>query len=132
MATILLPIKTEYVKRILSGEKTFEYRKCKPKQNIDKIVIYETSPKKRVVGFAEVKGVITDTPARLWESTRKSGGITKKKYMEYFCGKDEAYAYILGKVHECKNEIRLKQIGISQSPQSYMYLDDNQFRKIKE
>ena len=130
MANILLSIKTEYVSKILSGEKTFEYRKRIPKQAVDKIVIYETSPKKKIVGVVEVKGVVSDTPIHLWEGTSKNGGISKKDYLKYFAESKEAYAFALGNIIAIKQNCELSQLGINQPPQSYCYLNDNQMKKL--
>jgi len=130
MATILLSIKAEYVSRILSGEKTFEYRKRIPKQSIDRIVIYETSPKKRIVGIADVRGVVSDTPDHLWNSTGRKGGISKEAYMEYFSGSVKAYAFELKNITKTKHDFELNQLGINQPPQSYYYMSDEQMRML--
>ena len=47
MCTILLPIKPEYANKIVDQTKLYEYRKSICKRNIDKIVIYSTSPVKK-------------------------------------------------------------------------------------
>lgn len=48
---VLLSIKPEFVEKIFSGEKRFEYRKSIFKQqNIDTIVIYSTMPVGMIVG----------------------------------------------------------------------------------
>ena len=132
MAAILLSIKPQYVEKILSGVKAFEYRKHIPKQEIDLIVIYETSPQKRIVGIAEVKGILKDTPKGLWESTKEKGGVTKKAYMEYFKVSKEAYAFILGPIRKFKNNYELDQLGVSQPPQSYVYINDKQMGLFDE
>ena len=50
MGKILLSIKPIYVNKILNGTKKYEYRKRKPKRNdIGKLIIYSTSPIKKVV-----------------------------------------------------------------------------------
>lgn len=132
MASILLSIKSEYVDKILSGEKKYEFRKHRPKQSIEKIVIYETSPKKRIVGLADVVGIISDTPERLWGKTCKNGGISKDAFMEYYGGAKEAYAFELGKITLPKKSFELSQLGISQPPQSYVYLNDEQMKMVME
>ena len=54
MSKILIPIKPEYVDKILSGNKKYEYRKIKPKRKVDKMIIYSTYPIMKVVGEVEV------------------------------------------------------------------------------
>ena len=46
MHKILISIKPEYVKRILSGEKMYEYRKRVP-ADVKTVVIYATAPVKK-------------------------------------------------------------------------------------
>ena len=76
MCKILMPINTEYVDEILSGNKKYEYRKIKAKRkNIDKMVIYSTSPIMRVVAEVDVEGIIEDSPEKLWEKTKEYSGI---------------------------------------------------------
>ena len=64
-----MSIKREYVEKILSGEKCFEYRKVAPKLNVDKIIIYSTSPIKKVVGEVVVKNILIEDKEELWNKT---------------------------------------------------------------
>ena len=49
MRKILISINPEHVAKILSGEKKFEYRTKDAKRDVDSLIIYETTPVKRVV-----------------------------------------------------------------------------------
>ena len=122
MCTILLPIKPEYANKIIEQKKLYEYRKNICKRKIDKIVIYSTSPVKRVVAEVEVKSVLSNTPNKLWKETKQYSGISKTKYMKYFKNKKIAFAYELGKILIYKQPKMLEDIGINYYPQSYVYL----------
>lgn len=122
MCTILLPIKPEYANKIVNQTKLYEYRKNICKRYIDKIVIYSTSPVKRIVAEVEVKSIISNTPNKLWDETKQYSGISKIKYMKYFANKNIAFAYELGKVIVYEKPKKLKDIGINYYPQSYVYL----------
>ncbi len=124
MCTILLPIKPEYAKKIVNKTKIYEYRKSKCKKNVDKIVIYCTSPVKKIIAEVEVKSIISNTPIKLWNDTKEFSGISKSKYMKYFENKDTAFAYELGNVILYDIPKTLNDIGINYYPQSYIYLDD--------
>lgn len=124
MCTILLPIKPEYAKKIVNKTKIYEYRKSKCKKNVDKIVIYCTSPVKKIIAEVEVKSIISNTPIKLWNDTKEFSGISKSKYMKYFENKDTAFAYELGNVILYDISKTLNDIGINYYPQSYIYLDD--------
>lgn len=124
MCTILLPIKPEYANKIVEQTKLYEYRKTKCKKDIDRIVIYSTSPIKKVIAEVEVKEIISNSPNQLWKDTKDCSGISKKKYMKYFENKDIAFAYKLGEVIVYDTPKTLKDLGINYYPQSYVYLDN--------
>ena len=47
MSRMLLSIKPEYVNKIISGKKKYEFRKFHCREGIDTIVIYATAPMKK-------------------------------------------------------------------------------------
>ena len=124
MCTILLPIKPEYVDRIIDQSKLYEYRKKRCKQKVDKIVIYCTAPVKKIVAEVLVEDLISSSPNQLWNITKQHAGISKSKYMEYFENNDTAFAYKLGKVTKYEKAMTLEEIGINYYPQSYVYLNN--------
>ena len=130
MSKVLLSIKPEYVQRILTGEKKFEFRKRLANKPVDIIVIYATSPVMKIVGEVKVKGILEKAPSVLWEQTKKNAGITRKKYREYFAGCKKAFAYELDEVVKYTNGTNLEEIGIYQAPQSFVYITDEQYKKI--
>ncbi|MGE4714260.1 ASCH domain-containing protein [Bifidobacterium breve] len=68
----ILSIRPEYVDRILSGEKKYEFRKrIFKREDVDTIVIYSTSPCCRVVAEASIAEIIQDSPERIWKKTKK-------------------------------------------------------------
>ena len=124
VGTILLSIKPEYCLRILNGEKKFEFRKHIAQNNVNKIVIYSTSPEKAVVGEVEVIGVLSMKKTPLWEMTKENAGISREKYRAYFKECDTAYAYRLGKAIRYDKPRELSEYGITQAPQSFVYLEN--------
>lgn len=120
---ILLSIKPEYANKIISGEKKYEFRKILPKQLVESIVIYITSPCCKIIGEVQVKGTITNTVSKIWNQTKGNTGISHKKYLQYFKDKETANAFVLGKVTLYKEEKELSQLGIRHAPQSFVYLE---------
>lgn len=119
---IIISINHEYVEKIISGEKKFEYRTKVAKKDVDKIIIYETTPVKKVVAEAEILGVLIMKPSELWELTKNQAGTTKSFFMSYFKGRDVAYAYKLGRVKVYKRPMKLSFFGLKSAPQSFVYL----------
>ena len=122
---IVISINPEYVRKIISGIKKYEYRTKAAKKDIDKIIIYETKPVKKIVAEAEILEVLEMEPNELWKKTYKNSGTTKKFFDQYFENRSIAYAYKLGKIKVYEKPIELSDIGIMNAPQSFMYLKNN-------
>ena len=119
---ILLSIKPEYASKIISGEKTYEFRKKLPRLPVEAIVIYSTAPYCKIIGEVHVKGTITNTVSKIWNDTKGNTGISYKKYLQYFKGKKIAHAFVLGKVKVYNEKKELSEFGIRHAPQSFIYL----------
>ena len=119
---VLMSIKPKFVEEIFSETKTFELRKKIFKSSINTIVIYSSSPKKKVVGEIIIDKIISSTPKLLWKSYKNNLGISEKEYFEYYKNSKVAYAIKIKKVIKYKKELELKDFGIEKAPQSYQYI----------
>ena len=119
---MLMSIHPEHVAKILSGEKKFEYRRIAAKQDVDSLIIYETTPVQRVVAEVKIIEVIELPPEELWEETCTQSGISKAFFDEYFKGRSIGYAYRLGEVIAYDSPRELSFYGIKAAPQSFVYL----------
>ena len=119
---IIVSINPEYVEKILNGEKKFEYRTKAAKEDINKIIIYETKPIMKVVAEVEILGVIATSPEELWNQTKNQSGITKSFFDKYFKDKQVAYAYKLGEVKVYEKPKSLSHFGLRMAPQSFAYV----------
>lgn len=122
MKKILISINPEHVENILSGIKKYEYRKVAAKDDISSIIIYETTPVKRVVAEAEIIDVLMCGPEELWGLTKEGSGISKKFFDKYFKDKEVAYAYKLGEIKVFETPKTLSDFGIRTAPQSFVYV----------
>ena len=123
MRKILISINPEHVAKILSGEKRFEYRTKAAKKDVDSLIIYETTPVKRVVAEAKIIEVIELPPEELWEETKEFSGISKGFFDLYFREREVAYAYRLGEVKAYDEPRELSFYGVKSAPQSFVYLN---------
>lgn len=120
---VLLSIKPEYVEKIFSGVKKYEYRRSIFKnKEIETVVIYSTFPVKKIVGEFKIKNIVKDLPEKLWELAPENTGIDKRKFMEYFDDKKEGYAIEIGKIEIYKTPKLLEELSIKKAPQSFLYL----------
>lgn len=108
---------------LIDGTKKFEFRRRVSSKSVDKIVIYSTSPIQRVIGEAEVVEVLKMKPSPLWEVSKKEAGISRAKFRAYFSGCADAYAYKLGKITKYDTPKTLMDYGITQAPQSFIFVD---------
>jgi predicted transcriptional regulator len=123
LSAILLSINPEYVEKIFMGIKKYEFRKSVSKVPVNKIIIYATSPIKKVVGEAIVENILADSPKNIWQQTKNESGVSAKFFNAYYMGKLQAVAYKLGAVTKYDNPKELSSYGISQAPQSFIYLN---------
>lgn len=121
----ILSIKPEYVDRILSGEKKYEFRKrIFKREDVDTIVIYSTSPCCKVVAEARIAEIIYDSPERIWKKTKDNSGIAKEQFMSYFNGREIAYAIRLATVKQLAEPCSLNEYApqVKAAPQSFVYV----------
>ena len=121
---VLLSIKPEFVEKIFSGEKRFEYRKCLFKNhNVDSIVIYSTMPIGRIVGEFKIKAIHKNDPKEIWRRTKKYSGISENFFFNYFKHKTEACAIEILEVKKYKKPINPKKnFPDFVPPQSFCYI----------
>ena len=117
-----MSIKPEYVDKIFSGEKKYEYRKRLCKEKIDTIIVYSSSPIQKVVGELKIKQVLYDKKTIIWNKTNRYGGITKTKYDKYYENCDYAVAYEIEKAILYDKQKDLKDFNVRTAPQSYVYI----------
>lgn len=119
---ILISINPEHVENILNESKKYEYRKIAAKQDISSIIIYETTPVKRVVAEVEIIDVLMLSSENLWKETHSESGISKEFFDQYFQNREVAYAYKLGRVKVYKTPRTLMEYGVKAAPQSFVYI----------
>ena len=127
----LISIHPEHAINIISGIKTYEYRKVLPKRDISSLVLYCTAPVKKIIAMVEVKGRLVASLLDVWNDTSHGSGISYSSYSDYYSGKQNASALVLGNVHRMKSPMDLSDLpGRKSSPQSFYYLDDKDMEAI--
>lgn len=119
---MLLSINPEFVESILQGKKIYEYRKFRCRNDVDKIIIYATAPRKQIVGEAEIANILEDDLLTVWHQTKEYSGITYNFFRKYYKGRKKAVAYQLKNLIVYDKPLTLEDIGVSCAPQSYRYL----------
>lgn len=129
--TILLAIHPEYWELIKIGKKVFEFRRIVPKNAVNRIVFYVTTPIRKIVGYANIKSVLVGSPTKLWARVKHGAGVPKSFFDDYFSGCPEAYAFELNSVYRLSIPLQLLDIrkgGVP--PQSFSYLSQCEAVKL--
>jgi predicted transcriptional regulator len=119
---VLLSIKPEFASKIFIGVKKYEFRRTIFKRDVKKVIVYASSPVKKVIGEFEVGEILFHDIKTLWSKTKKCSGIEKKYFYKYFKDKKNGYAIEIKNYKEYKIPLPLeKDFGIK-PPQSYVYI----------
>jgi type I restriction enzyme S subunit len=126
--TVIISIKPEFVDKIISGEKKYEFRKTiwKKEKNIQRITIYSSSPVRKIVGFFIIEKILKGTPEAIWLHCQEYAGISEEKFFNYFNDIELAYAIKIGRLEIFKKPLDPKEMVQNfKAPQNFMYFRKN-------
>lgn len=124
MKAVLLSIKPEYAHKIFEGTKKYEFRKNIFKdKSVKRIIVYSSSPERKVIGEFEIDTILNDSPAALWILTKDFSGITQEFYNEYFHGREKAFAIKVSSARKYDQKKNLSDFDIMYAPQSFTYVE---------
>ncbi len=127
----LLSIKPEYVEKIISGEKKFEYRKKIFKENVDSVVIYSTMPVGKIIGEFSLNEIICDTPENIWSKTKLFSGVEEEFFNKYFDNVKSGFALKIENLNIYQTPINPKDLFKDfVAPQSFMYIENNHYEQL--
>ena len=120
---VLLSIKPEFAERIFDGSKKYEFRKTIFKKlNVKTVVVYASSPVKRVIGEFDIDTILSDTPENLWKETHAFSGISEEFFFDYFSERSVGFAIKVKKVRRYQTPRCLRTRYKVNPPQSFCYV----------
>lgn len=128
----LLSIRPNYAELIVDGQKTVELRRRFPKSVEQGAValIYCTSPKKAIIGTADIAAVECLPLSKIWSRYGLDARIERKDFDSYFEGCEAGYAILLRNAKRFEKQVGAsklrKQFGFV-APQSFVYLPDKYY-----
>jgi len=128
---LFISIHPEYVEKIITGEKKYEFRKKIFKREVEEVIIYSTRPSKKIECSFEIEEIIQESPSFLWEHLHNDGGINEKDFFNYFGDAEIGYAIKIKNVKKFDEPIIIKNREKIVIPQSFRYLTDEEFELIK-
>lgn len=132
-AVALLPIRPEYASAIMRGDKRVEFRRRGFSRDVEFVVVYASSPVKRILGFFRVSEVAAGHPEELWDRYSEVGAIDLEAYTAYYAGAEQGVAIEIERVCVLQNPVPLSVLGESMKPpQSFQYIDHSDLHRITE
>ena len=130
---VFLPIKPKYANKIISGEKKVEFRKVEFKNNVNNLIIYASSPVKKIIAVCDVVRIRKNTPKELWKLYENVSGISYLEYNNYFKNKLFAIAIELENIHVLNEPLGISEFEETDFvPQSFMYMKNKTVANLKD
>lgn len=128
----LMAIHPQYAEAILDGRKRVEFRKRPLAADVSTVVIYATTPVKRIVGEFTVGRTVLARPSRLWEIAGEDGAIDPEAYTSYFAGSDNAAGLVVAAARRYPRSVALAELEPTPAvPQSFTYLPPARLDEIR-
>lgn len=118
---VILSIKPEFVEKIISGEKKFEFRRKIFKRDVVSVIVYASAPIKAVVGEFTIDYIINYNLNLLWKLTQREAGISEDFFYKYFKNIEKGYAIKIKEFKKYNEPQDIKDYGLKYPPQSYVY-----------
>lgn len=118
----IFSIKPEFAKAIIDNKKKIEFRKKGIRIDINEVIIYSTSPVKRILGFFYIDKIVRDIPDNIWKEFGNKGCINKESFFNYYLNSENAYAILIKDVIKLREPInpRIKNPDFK-PPRSFHY-----------
>lgn len=127
----LLAIQPRFADAIFGGQKKVEFRRVRFRCSVTHVVVYVSSPTRRIIGYFEVSGVVEGDPRVLWSLYKSVGCMKKNEFFFYFNKRKSGIAIEIGTITKLKRPVSLRSLDASLvPPQSFTYLRPEQFKRI--
>ena len=135
MAEIFLSIKPRFVVLIINDLKRYELRRGRTSiKRGDRLVIYETSPKKSIVAQCIAGDVLIAPPKQLYRRLNGLSGLSKQQFFGYFSGCSTGSAVELHSVNVLDPPLSLAEVRNRlpdfHVPRSYCRLDSSVVKEL--
>lgn len=134
---VIISVRPEHARNIVSGRKTVELRRRFPQDRVlgRLMLIYSSSPDQAMIGATVIRSVQRMSVPSLWRSFRDQACVSRKTFLEYFCGVHEGFGVVLGPVIQFSHAIPVAELRDRFSfcpPQSYRYVEGQLTRLLDD
>jgi predicted transcriptional regulator len=132
---LLLSLKPRFADLLLSGAKTVELRRIKPRALPGtNVIVYASSPVRAILGTCAVSDVRSGSPDEIWDLHGVLAAVNAEEYDEYFAGAKQAVAITVTNPTRLASAIpldRLRAVAPGfHPPQSFRYLSSDDARRL--
>lgn len=132
---LLVSLRPRFASLLLSGEKTVEVRRTSPDVQPNSLVLmYESSPTRRLVGRGRVRAIDVAPPAEIWRRHGAATGVTGEEFDAYFEGTTRAVAITIADARALARPASLDELrqrwADFRPPQSFRYLSPSQVAQL--
>jgi predicted transcriptional regulator len=119
----LLAIHPGHASAILEGRKTVEFRKRRLAPEVQYVLLYATSPMRKVVGCFRIARLDEGSPTSIWQRHGDQGAIPRRLFRAYYCGAKTAVAIIVERAIAFDEPLLLVDLQeVPTPPQSFAYV----------
>lgn len=120
----LMSIHPAFANAIVDGRKTVEFRKRALATDVQRVLVYATSPIKRVIGEFSVARIVKGCPEDIWSEFGADGVISHEDYKSYYSASSAAAAIVIEGARRFAHPVALSDFEPPPAvPQSFSYLD---------
>jgi predicted transcriptional regulator len=128
---LFLSLKPTYAHLLLSGEKTVELRRVRPRASAGTLaIVYASTPVRAVLGTCTVADIGEEHPDVIWELHGHLTGLRWREFNEYFLGQISAVAITVVAPYRLEEPVPLQTMRSGPSgfspPQSFRYITGDQ------
>ena len=126
-AGLLISVRPYWAAKLLSGEKTVELRRTRPRTWTGMPVwVYSSSPQRSLVGVSWLRDLEEGDVSEVWRRVAGGSAATFDEYSAYFAGASRAFGLRLDPVVQLGNAVGLRDLRAAvpgfRPPQSWRYV----------
>lgn len=122
---VLMPLNQKLIDKISKKNVKYIYkRRIFTYEGITTILLYSTSPIKKIVGEIKIGNILYNTPETLWKLSKKYSSLSEKQFFKYFNNVNKGYALKIESIILYPIPKSLSEYGVRTPPQSFRYIFD--------
>lgn len=120
--TIIVPIKPFFSQATLNGSRKYLLRRKAPSSFVDTIILYESAPTQKIVGFLKVATPFKMNHEQAYDLFKKTNQMTFKQFQTYALHYPVLTVYPILECKRFKEPLKLADFKIFSTLRSFRYV----------